>query len=516
MDLPELRDQLANYLDIAELASAAAVCKSWNATFTPFLYRVVEWSNATLTPSTEALEKNGEYVKRTYAFKEPFGLPFESFIHLEELHLRLFEYSQETWRQLSNVFSQFSRVERVEIYTTSTTEMPIEFTTNLLSCPSVKNLAVSFAKFGEKATEQLLDACVRLEQLTLNADDVTHLRSFDQWEVFPAMHSLHLSLNLGMTMYHQLQWIKRCPRLESLSWTANGSDAFPVSEFCETLSTACPLIKDLSLDETLLPDRDVSQIISSCARLTTLKVFESGFGPISFQSCSSHFAFLTQLDIRRCQHSTSAMSQGIMTSCPNLTYFCASFLDARDILGIVEVIQSAEETAQPTDMAMTTTVAHSQDWVCLNLRSLTLFLCGLEGKPSEWQHQVLRQLGRLEKLDFLTIGPYDFHMDGTRDGIDLRLEAGLGILGNLKLLERFCFDGLHQEMSENDLLWMLEAWPELMRVEGKVHYLLNRRLELQTILTDAFIAMIGYLDDENLDEALSGGDGGEGEIEETE
>ncbi|KAF9998101.1 hypothetical protein BGZ80_010406 [Entomortierella chlamydospora] len=527
MDLPELRDQLAEYLDDPHLASACLVCKSWNATFTPYLYRQVKWSkHDPHTPSVESLQKNAEHVRDLIAYAEPSELPLESFTKLEGLHhLRLFVYNTETLKRLSDIFSPSSGIKGIKEVSIlmNTSELPSEFMASLLTYRGLRNLTVSLGKFDSKATELLLDACEYLEELALNVDDLTQPHSLDQWTVFPALHSLHLSVNSGMTIQNQLEWIQKCPKLEILSWSGENSVRYPVSGICEALSTRCPLVKDLCLEEGLLHDRDAARIIDSCAKLTSLSVFESGFGPIAFQSCSRHFSTLTRLDFGRCQNCTSAMSQRILTSCPNLTYYRATFLEARDIIGIADetthtIGEVSMEATQSTNTATTTiiTAAHPQDWVCLNLQSLTLFLCGLENKP-EWQPQVLRQLSRLEKLDFLTIGPHNFEMDGTRDGIDLRLECGLDILGNLKRLERFCFEGLYQEMSEQDVSWMLEAWPELVRVEGKVHHSRRRRFELQEILEAESIALVGYFDDdEEDDEPGQGGDGDNDEEEEEE
>ncbi|KAF9197809.1 hypothetical protein BGZ49_001598 [Haplosporangium sp. Z 27] len=507
MELPELRDHLARHLDLDQLAAAAAVCKSWNASFTPYLYQHIEWTDVHAeNPSKKSLEKNAQYVREVTVYRSPGTLPLEDFKQLEVLHLHFFVHNSYSWMRLSKLFVSPSVIREVSVCM-DMAEFSTVFVDCLLTCPSIRILSISFGKFNAKSTMLLLDACLRLEKLSINGDDLTEQSSMDRWEIFPAMRSLHLSINSGMSMRHQLEWIRKCPLLESLSWYIQSSDPFPTSEMCEILSTICRDIKELSLEEGRIPDGDIARILDRCGDLTTLSFFDSGFGPHAFQACRRQFEILTRFEVMRCENTTSAMSQTILTSCPNLVYFRANFVNARDILGITESTEpTGEETGGTSTQSEDTTAVkvdfHPQDWVCLKLETLSLFICGLEGKPVEWQREVLRQLSRLKRLDNLAIGPYEFAMVGSRDGIDLRLESGLDILGSLNLLDRFCFDGLHQEMGEEDVLWMTKAWPRLERVEGKVHYSRKRMLELQEILRKEDIALVQYMDELEEDELV--------------
>jgi hypothetical protein len=43
MDILEIRESVGHFLETKDLATAALVCKSWNACFTSLLYYAIEW-----------------------------------------------------------------------------------------------------------------------------------------------------------------------------------------------------------------------------------------------------------------------------------------------------------------------------------------------------------------------------------------------------------------------------------------------------------------------------------------
>jgi hypothetical protein len=167
-----------------------------------------------------------------------------------------------------------------------------------------------------------------------------------------------------------------------------------------------------------------------------------------------------------------------MTSCPRLEYLAADRLDVRDILGIAEV--EMEEAGRQGEHQEARQTFQPQNWVCTNLRSFTVFICGLEGKPNEWQREVLKQLSRLTKLSTLIIGCWS--TEPSRDGLDMRLQSGLDILSGLNLQE-LGFKGVWQELEEEDVMWMVEAWPKLQYVTGTMNYQTGRQKELRRALT---------------------------------
>ncbi|GJJ75163.1 hypothetical protein EMPS_07521 [Entomortierella parvispora] len=60
LDLHEIRSRIATQLDVMGLAACALVCRDWNASFTPRLYRTIALS--CFGPSVDSFRKNGHFV----------------------------------------------------------------------------------------------------------------------------------------------------------------------------------------------------------------------------------------------------------------------------------------------------------------------------------------------------------------------------------------------------------------------------------------------------------------------
>ncbi|KAF9200093.1 hypothetical protein BGZ49_009705 [Haplosporangium sp. Z 27] len=453
MDIPEIRHMLGGNLRKADLASAAAVCKSWNRSFTPFLYSTIK-SYAKKNPQLDTIRKYAKHIRTIALLKTYYcdDMPLELMINLE-VFISIDPISAPMdWDQYLSLFSPSSRIRKIKIIPSIWSSPTIEFMTCLSTCQSLRCLEIHVEDLNEESTKLLFDTCMRLEELSIECVNMHGLDSLDQWKEFSAMGKLDLDIRKGFTTEHKLEFIRKCPRLESLSWpNASSRD---LSELPKTFSIACPPIQNLSLGGVYSSDRDIAAIIDSCHNLKSLEVRGSAFGPVSFQSCSRYFATLTKLDFLKCKYVTSFMSQRILTSCPLLLYYRGSKLDVGDVVGIEEISVTGEE------FEGVKVLASSRDWVCLNIKFLSINITGLKNTPIEWQRRILRQLARLEKLEHLAVREKYFNGDRD-DGIDLKIESGLDILQSLKRLKRFEFDGLSQEMSEKEILWMMEAWPKL-------------------------------------------------------
>ncbi|KAF9120082.1 hypothetical protein BGX30_003386, partial [Mortierella sp. GBA39] len=345
MDLPEIRHEVARYLDRSSLAAAASVCKSWNTTFTPFLY-------SKILDSFEGFCTAG-FVANAH--------------HIRELYL-------------DNAFF--------------TGGWPMFF---------------------------------RLEKIRIDTPDY-------------------------VSAINCLSIVKRCPQLQSLEWDfyRYGGADFSADVFCGLFST-CPHFEGLNLGRSM-EDEHLASILDTCPSLQSLtaKVYGDSYHQ-AFQSLTRHFATLAVLHLEGFNGITSTMNLRVLTSCFGLTEFSSTELEARDVLGVIDI--DDYEDGFNAQQAL-----HPQDWACINLKSLKLYICGLRGRRTGWQQMVLRQLARLTKLQDLRIG-IAYGRQTSRDGIDLRLEAGLDILSSLESLADLHIDYLWQQMDEQDVRWMLRAWP---------------------------------------------------------
>ncbi|KAG0245162.1 hypothetical protein BGX31_007741 [Mortierella sp. GBA43] len=306
--------------------------------------------------------------------------------------------------------------------------------------------------------------------------DIDYMRSDDQL-CFPALKQLCLTLGFAFLPQCQVEIIRKCPNLKDLSWFINDEDSYPVNDVCDLFKTHCPFVESLDLNGHALKDDDLSKIIDSCSGITQLTAIPCKIGELAFQSLSRHFGHVRKLRLTE-GTLTSEMAQRILTNCPNLTELHGVTLEARDILGI-----DKRNPTQEKEMAI------NQDWVCSNLENLTIFICGLAGKPREWHQSIFQQLSRMKMLCSLSVGPVPPIRQRSLDGLDLRLEAGLDCLSSLKRLRMCKFGGLSQEMGEEEVRWIMEAWPGLRVLHGRLHDDPDQLEKLRLILnknTDLF------------------------------
>ncbi|KAF8935635.1 hypothetical protein BGZ47_009818 [Haplosporangium gracile] len=477
------------------------------------------------------------------------GFPFAPCRRIEELNLQLNIRQAPLWDHLTDLVKHNPGLRTLSVFLSgvpptlefmqtlarSNTSSPASSPSTSYTSPSsphgsgtgsggggLKTFMTMFLDLNKQTTEALLDLATKLESLQLNGATTVDPGSLDRWPVFPNLVVLKLGLSSGITPHHQLQIIQRCPQLQSLAWDLEESAAtgpltydgpqnptpdttayynyrFPTTAVCQLFEpTFCPQLEKLSITYPALSDQELARVVEACPRLTLFEVFETGFGVRAFHAMTRHFVHLTRLDIRRCSGVTSPMAQRILTSCRNLVFFCGDALHARDIVGFHSQ-QLQEINADRTVQSPQEQQLQPQDWVCNDLTWLTLYICGLENAPPTWLPIVLAQLARLTSLDFLTISPTGPEFDGTKDGLPLTLSSGLSTLSTLTNLERFCFHGLAQEMQEEDVQWMVDSWPRLVRVEGVVHPERERRMAIEPIMRREGIEVCGYFGDDDED-----------------
>ncbi|KAF9997969.1 hypothetical protein BGZ65_006470, partial [Modicella reniformis] len=297
---------------------------------------------------------------------------------LEYLFVDLSFWTPETWNQLTTLIQRNPKLKSFEIRENNEI-MSIDFMEAMSACLELRNLQVHMYHLDEACMEHILDIAVRLEHLQINGLSNMLPKSLDKWPCFPAMKKLTLKVETHFPIQLQFEMIRKCPELRALELSTDGHDQFPASDFCDILKTYCPFIEDLKLHYDSMTDMDLSQILESCRKVTTLHM-GSAFGEQAFHSLSRHFIDIQYL---QCHGLTGAMTQQIMTSCPNLIEFSGANLDARDVIGT--------EKDETTGEGMMVT----QDWICTRMQHLAIFINKVEGKSHELHPGVIRQIAKL-------------------------------------------------------------------------------------------------------------------------
>ncbi|KAF9994719.1 hypothetical protein BGZ80_010036 [Entomortierella chlamydospora] len=505
MDLPEIRLYVAQYLDSAQLAKAATVCKAWNTSFTPELYRKVKWSTGRLTLQSEkmqtAFQGKADFVRDmslTYKRKPKGAASLDTFTHLENIDIFFDTYDEACWESLRRFLRQNQRIVTVKMTFGQEGDTPTQILRTLGAyCPKLKSIQVWSGSLDQKDIELFFSAtCNRLERFSmggtyLDTGFFPRKREATDWQLPKQLPKLeHLYLESSLPTLQQIALVGRCPRLKEFHWylseelLTDKRNAFPVSQFSKILATKCPLVEGLSLERCLLSDQDCASIVESCQTgISKVSFYQTKFGPLSLKPLlERHSNSLTLLNLVDCLAVTSAMTQQILVSCPNLETFHSTILNAQDVLGVGEGDGEDLEQIQP------------QNWACTSIRVLTIFITGFMSKPFHWRSLVFQQLARLESLEELDITPQDGIIQliprksisnlRVNDYLDLRLESGLDKLSSLKRLRKLTLHNLNQMMQEKDVLWMVEAWPMLKAVYGDLHHSFHVMTALERILNN--------------------------------
>ncbi|KAK3822667.1 MAG: hypothetical protein J3Q66DRAFT_329883 [Benniella sp.] len=514
LEVPEILRLVGDFLDYPRLAAATAVCKSWNTTFTPFLYHTLEWSfRFPRHPRSFVVLDNVDHIRVIKVFS-PWIDPLTDCTNLEEVHfdLDLGDRDRDTsWIPPTTLIRHNPNLTIVCAIDPSNEFLSAAFT----CCPQLKRLEFSGADMTSiMMTDLLFNVCLRLEELKMV--DVTlsvgghYDIPWDDWPAFPKIKKLWLGITHERYWFsHQTEqqhgFIKHCPNLESLTWSFSRG-LLPIREIKDLLSpekSPCPKIKAFAFHypgfHPPLPEIGWIETLKACNKnLTSFGTRKTVFGELSSKTLIRSLAStLTRLHIR--DHATkSVVMMEILSSCPHLVHVTsAGPLDVRDILGVKSTKPEDDEdedwttsskskrknaVGPPKKQPLPKSI-RPPEWACKNLQTLEIGICGLRDKASGWQREVLRQLAKLKQLRVLDVeGPYAETLDeGSRDGLDFRLAGGLDILGNLKMLETLRFGRVWQEMTRQDIDWMARAWPRFSSIQGWVHHEQSQRVKLKKL-----------------------------------
>ncbi|KAF8928106.1 hypothetical protein BGZ47_001813 [Haplosporangium gracile] len=379
----------------------------------------------------------------------------------------------------------------------------------LLTFQSLVNLHV------HQHIKPFLQMCTRLESLDLEGCTLRQLDDeYYKGLQFPRLKHIKFGRIKDWGLWSQLLFIRQCHELQTLNWRVPRL-GFPVQGFCDALEADWPNLVSLTLPESRLNDGELAKILADAAPLTTLSIRRSDFAEYSFRALKRHFRTLRQLDLFQCPGLGSDMTQYILESCPLLESFEGNKLLLRDVaqglcggrrkgwschgLRVLDVHLAGHSS--------TIAVDHHEDALSV-------------------QWMVYSQLAKMDNLVNLSIGGKSAHPHGVEpvvaptgvappvpplhysvasavattssfppsalytsprgqtersgrpsarvsrrriDGLHLSLDDGLGQLSTLKNLRFLRFTGLQQEMEEDDVRWMIEQWPELKVLQGKLH-----------------------------------------------
>ncbi|KAG0339233.1 hypothetical protein BG005_003514, partial [Podila minutissima] len=450
--IPELIAQVADNLASKEAARFSQVCRTWNVAFTPIVWRniIVDERALSLEPATQALTNNAHLIRHLtfwdLALFSQFSPPctrLTDLVLIGAVSESLEAEAAENWRRLTQLICNNPHLRTVRI-STSGKLATTEFWSSLQSCSSVH---LSGLKINRAQIRAFWDSCKNVQVLDIgNLFRLVGTTSFfeEAQEVYPQLRRFVLDSVLGSPIAAQIMFMRRCPNLESFAMDCRyPSPQQGLPTFIYLLKQGyIPRLESLRLTHSV-QDHVWASCLRAMARTRSLDCTRTEFGPLAFQELASHFTNIQTLRLSDCRHVDSGMVQTLLESCPMLKALWA-----------------------PTILA--THIQQGRPWISLCLRRLSVFVEVQSSAAEEIRNQswaVFLQLARLKRLVSLSIG-------GTRvakgsQGLDLRLQSGMGQLEGLAKLEELSFINTKQDMGPEDISWMRVHFCRLMRVQGQ-------------------------------------------------
>ncbi|KAF9999013.1 hypothetical protein BGZ80_010504 [Entomortierella chlamydospora] len=493
LELPEIAAHVGLYLSRRQLATLMQVCKTWNYSFAPLLYRACTiYGNQSKSLSLDTINKYASSI-RDLSYE---GCLDPSVFSPECSQLVSLTISGRLGRktdrplEISTLISQVIRNNSNNLKTFSLQNEPTLSSRGLwvalADCPNMSHIEVENLIILPEDMDVFWKACSMVETLSIVSTMVTLELNRPEEATpsarFPALQRLKIALSEDSTDETHFAILLNAPNLKSLDWRGKITTLFPIDRYRRMMSQRLlPKLQRLRMSSYQLSDQDIALSLDAMTDARELNMRFSIFSDKAYQSLMSrHATTIRVLIFNVANFPTSAMVQSILSSCFSLEILEARLISGTDLVRIGQVEQDGANGPETTE-----NIFLGDDWVCLGLKSLTvnfemtdnsnreelddpIGVERLERQHKLEQVHVFRQLSRLTRLEKVNIRSMHKHSQS----LDLRLESrggGLDKLASLKRLEWFQFDWTAQELSREEIDWMLEHWPRLRIVIGTYH-----------------------------------------------
>ncbi|KAF9960187.1 Dynein regulatory complex subunit 6 [Mortierella alpina] len=434
LEIEEVLLEIVLHLDRQSLHSCVSVSKIFYRASIRALWTTVRWKNLIGNNSfLTQFERYGHYaVELQDNFNADLDMIAQVCTNLRELRL--------TWTQV--------RDENLGCILRSAPKISRLF---LFSCSPLTSLALShigklaglrrlelknYNHVDEPSIVALLRSCPVLEHLVL--EDVRLngilLDSLGETPLNIKILALTRSAPSGSLVKNLL---RNSHSIQEFSLARNVHVALSVDELL-AIQDSYRHLSNLNLESCKGLDNDALLVLfQTCSSLVRVNVSGTRIEDSSLDALAANCPELRNLNLAWCAHITDEGLLRLLRSCRGLTFLDISTMD-----------KLSAAIFYPGD-----------SWACSRLQ--TLISIGIDmarprGSIQRNHIMMFDQLSRLETLQDLVIG-------GTN--LVLELEAGLSKLGQLSQLVSFRLSLVQGVLGEDEIRWLIEAWPKLKRVK---------------------------------------------------
>ncbi|KAF9425489.1 hypothetical protein BGZ76_003210 [Entomortierella beljakovae] len=450
LDLPEIRLRVADFLTHRDLIQCIQVCKSWNDSYLPILWRnvVVPRRPPRLIVTPENIRRYRHLIQALTIEDSNPGRFTTTFPRIQSLSLSGTPISREDLApgitpdlvalNPSLVHLSLSQFKN---------KILSRFWSHVGNLPTLKSLSLDRIVIeDERVADAFWRACMNLEELSMTDPRFTESISVSPGLEFNRLTTLKLHLVGQMNEVKQLDFIRRCPELKELGWLVYniGKTRDAQRLFAEDLGkNLWPNLEMLSFghyssDEILAP------IIEGMTKVTVLDLSRCSLDTLSFQLLRCRFSTLVNLTLCECHSVTSAMLNEVLCSCPNLKALKGNAVLAMDVV-------------------------KGGPWASTSIECLCVCFT-FTHEEQELQPLVFERISRLTLLKELGVNGW---MSQTprklRETLDFRLERGMEQLASLKNLTQIDFYRTTQEIGSREVEWILHHWRRLEVIFGRIN-----------------------------------------------
>ncbi|KAF9347742.1 hypothetical protein BGX34_002915 [Mortierella sp. NVP85] len=471
LEIPEILDMVASYLNKSDLARYLRVSKTWKEILLPHrwrrIHRVFKEERGIysyISPEQEVFHRHRYLIHDLKINGPPRMQDMCTLPNLRSLQVNFQMGSMNRKLDPMGIVIWDLAYKFPSLHHLSLQHVFVEYDLylKLSEHPRLRSLSLYDAAIEDNDPFGFLEACKNLESLTMGSivfqyepmpvpDDV----------VFERMRRLDVCGD-NWTCSRILAIVFHCPMLESIQWE---TDCFKT---CILIHH--PVQKNYWTEIDNIISRSfgsaelapiVEGVAKSLGKMTEFCLRFDRFVP--FKALGLHFSTLVSLSLF-CSSEISSGIQDVLCSCPKLEILHARYIFAKDIV-------------------------HGGSWVCQQLRDLRM--CFRVGKAEQdMQHLIFERLSTLVRLETLDMGIYPFEDDNDDGVLAFRLDCGLAQLATLRELTSLGFYRggstkmvkLMQQLGRDDVEWMRESWAKLKIIYGRLNEDMEAEAELEEIL----------------------------------
>ncbi|KAF9988401.1 Dynein regulatory complex subunit 6 [Mortierella antarctica] len=436
LEIEEVLLEIVLHLDRQSLHSCVSVSKIFYRASIRALWSSVRWKNLASNSNDSFLSQFERYGHYAVELQDNFNANLDMIArvctNLRELRL--------TWtlvrdEKLACILRSSPKISRLFLFNCSPlTTLALSHIGNLAG---LKRLELkNYNHVDEPSIVALLRSCPMLEHLVL--EDVRLngilLDSLGETPLNIKILALTRSAPSGNLVRNLL---RNSRNIKEFSLARNGHSAVSVDELL-MIQDSYRHLSNLNLESCKGFDNEALRVLfQTCSSLVRVNVSGTKIEDSSLDALAANCPELKTLNLAWCAHITDGGLLRLLQTCSGLTFLDISTMD-----------KVSAAIFYP-----------GNSWACSRLE--TLISIGIDmarprGSIQRNHAMMFNQLSRLETLRDLAIG-------GTN--LVLELEAGLSKLGQLSQLVSFRLSLVQGVLGEDEIRWLIEAWPKLKRVK---------------------------------------------------